>query len=44
MQSIDDRVEQPGYKVYKSLENLVLKAANTVDSSKELVAITYRYV
>lgn len=43
MQSIDDRFEQPGHKVYKGLEDLVLKAANTVDSSKELVLVTDMY-
>ena len=32
VQSIKDRFEQPGYKVYKCLEDLVIKAANKLDN------------
>ena len=39
MQSIKDRFDQPGYKVYRSLEDLVLKAANKLDFSEELASV-----
>ena len=43
MQSIKDRFEQPGYKVYKGLEDLVLKAANKLDFSEKLAAVVDVY-
>ena len=43
MQSVDARFEQPGYKVYKSLEDLALKAANKVEFSEELAIVTDMY-
>ena len=43
VQSIKDRFEQPGYKVYKCLEDLVIKAANKLDFSEQ-TSISYRYV
>ena len=43
MQSIKDRFEQPGYKVYEGLENLVLKAVNKVEFSEELVLVVDMY-
>ena len=39
VQSIKDRFDQPGYKVYRSLEDLVLKAANKLDFSEELASV-----
>ena len=43
MQSVDARFEQPGYKVYKGLEDLALKAANKVEFSEELAIVTDMY-
>jgi len=43
-QSIKDRFEQSGYKVYKGLEELVLKAANKLDFSEELASVIRRCV
>ena len=39
VQSIKDRFEQPEYKVYRSLEDLILKAANKLDFSEELATV-----
>ena len=43
VQSINDKFEQPGCKVYKGLEDLVLKAANKAGSSKEPVLVADMY-
>ena len=43
VQSVDARFEQPGYKVYKGLEDLALKAANKVEFSEELAIVTDMY-
>ena len=41
--SIEDRFNQPGYKIYQSLEELLTKAANKEDYSKELEAVVSFY-
>ena len=43
VQSVDTRFEHPGYKVYKGLEDLALKAANKVEFSEELAIVTDMY-
>ena len=36
VESIRDRFDQPGYRVYQCLENLLLKAAKQEDFTEEL--------
>ena len=43
VQSIKDRFEQSGYKVYKCLEDLVIKAANKLDFSEQLASVIDTY-
>ena len=42
-QAIESRFDQPGYRTYRCLEDLVLKAANKEDYSEELKAVTSVY-
>ena len=42
-QAIESRFDQPGYRTYRCLEDLVLKAANKEGYSKELKAVTRVY-
>ena len=43
IQAIDNRFDQPGYRTYRCLEDLVLKAANEEDVSEQLQAVTSVY-
>ena len=43
VQSIKDRFEQPGYKAYKCLEDLIIKAANKLDFSEQLASVIDTY-
>lgn len=43
IQAIDDRFNQPGYKAYSSLQNVLLKAVNGGDVSEELKAVLDAY-
>ena len=42
-QAIESRFDQPGYRTYRCLEDLVLKAANKEDYSEELKSVTSVY-
>lgn len=41
--SIEDRFNQPAFKVYVNLEMLLLKAAKAVDISKEIEYLTLKF-
>ena len=41
--AIDDRFDQPGYRTYRCLEDLVLKATNNEDFSEELQVVVSVY-
>ena len=40
---INNRFDQPGYKIYRNIENLLLKAANTENYDEELKFVTQFY-
>ena len=41
--SLQDRFDQPGFKVYKNLEEHLVKATNTQDYSTELEEVVTLY-
>ena len=43
IQAIDDRFDQPGYKTYSSLQNVLLKVLNSGDISEELKVVLDSY-
>ena len=43
VESIKNRFDQPGYKIYRGLEDLLVKAANSNDYSDDLEYITSIY-